>query len=41
MTIRLLRSARSRHFELLDAIALLAAGTFTGMTLALTRLLFG
>jgi hypothetical protein len=41
MTIRLLRTGHTRHFELLDAISLLAAGTFTGLTVALTRLLFG
>lgn len=41
MTIRLLRTGHTRHFELLDAISLLAAGTCTGLTIALTRLLFG
>jgi len=41
MTIRLLRNAHTRRFELLDAVSLVAAGTFTGLTLALTHLLFG
>jgi hypothetical protein len=41
MTIRLLRNAHTRRFELLDAISLAAAGTITGLMLALTNLLFG